>query len=638
MTFHGTEFDNAIDLLDKSTDTPLNTSIESENDEFQNNHLNSSSNNKLISDKVGSKLNNGKIIRESNTCSPSSKSSSDDRKEKEEVDINSMCKTATSIDPNNERNELMQQINERILNMLRSDASNRTCADCGIHLGVVGATLGSSSEIYVSQCLFQDELSRRSNFLNPTRPMSAFQRRHKEFSPRKTLKPKNKVMAVFPYGVFICETCSWCHKSLGSRITNVKSVSHSSESTWTVEDINFLEKWGGNSRSNQILERFMPEYWKSRIVPRLRSSTTSCALEEREVFVRAKYESLSFVYPIGPLSSDYTIVKRWEDSFQRQKNMPNSLKLLLGISSPRKSGSKSIDYSKENDIQISSITNRLVDYFCILGPDPSYIVDEQSKSSFQLVSKVLDCYPKISHPDMKLPDEIARFVFPDGCCASLQPLDPKFFTFVLTLETGVRVYGSALTIYDESFEVANIAKLLRQEIRRSSFIPENSVEASMNTGISPLNDHVFMPKTLVLLSHYPFFQAFRTFLQQLYRISLVQTRLPLERYIANFVSEVPLPPRGKVEVKLGVGDKLIALVRPPPNELPFVEVSYRPLFACLSISNIMVTMACLLQESRVVLCSSKYSLLTPVSQALLSLLFPFIWQGCYVPVMPYTML
>ena len=627
MSFHEHEFHNAINLLDKSAATSPNTSIES--DEFQNNQCNSIEK-KLLSDNL-----NYDEKKVSNTSTSSGSFSVDD---KEEVDINSMYKTATSIDPNNERNELMLQINERILNMLRRDASNRTCADCGIHLGVVGSTIGSLSEIYVSLCLFQDESSRRLNSLklNPSSPMFEFERRHKEFQPRKALKPRHKALAVFPYGVFICESCSWCHKSLGSRITSVKSFSHSNEYSWSLEDIHFLEKWGGNTRSNHILERFMPEYWKSRIVPRLRSSENSCSLEEREVFVRAKYESLAFVYPIGPLSQDFTNVKRWEESFQKQKKLSNSLKLWNSVS-PRKSGSEDIN---DSGVQVTPSTNRLVDYFTILGPDPLYTLDEQNKNTVQLVSKVLDCYPKSPHADMKLPDEIARFVFPDGCCASLQPIDPTFFTFVLTLETGVRVYGSALTIYDESFEVSHISKLLRQEMKPSNprSYRTDSMRGNPDSGMSILNDHVFMPKTLVILSHYPFFQVFRTYLQQLYRISLVQTRLPLERYIANFVSEVPLPPRGKVEVKVGVADKLITIVRPPPNELPFVEVSYRPLFSCLSVSNIMVSIACLLQEGRVVLCSSKYSLLTPVSEALLSLLFPFIWQGCYVPVMPYSML
>ncbi|CAN0455646.1 unnamed protein product, partial [Discosporangium mesarthrocarpum] len=40
---------------------------------------------------------------------------------------------------------------------------------------------------------------------------------------------------------------------------------------------------------------------------------------------------------------------------------------------------------------------------------------------------------------------------------------------------------------------------------------------------------------------------------------------------------------------------------------------------------------------QVALCSSHYALLNPVAEGLLSLLFPFMWQGAYIPVMPFTM-
>jgi DENN (AEX-3) domain len=49
-------------------------------------------------------------------------------------------------------------------------------------------------------------------------------------------------------------------------------------------------------------------------------------------------------------------------------------------------------------------------------------------------------------------------------------------------------------------------------------------------------------------------------------------------------------------------------------------------------------MGCLLQETRVALVSKHYALLGPVAEALLSLLFPFHWQGMYLPIMPYNML
>ena len=68
-----------------------------------------------------------------------------------------------------------------------------------------------------------------------------------------------------------------------------------------------------------------------------------------------------------------------------------------------------------------------------------------------------------------------------------------------------------------------------------------------------------------------------------------------------------------------------------------VDFSYRPLFAMLSVDNILAIFACLCQEMSICICSKNVALLTPVQEALLSLLFPFVWQGCYVPVLPSDM-
>jgi DENN (AEX-3) domain len=102
---------------------------------------------------------------------------------------------------------------------------------------------------------------------------------------------------------------------------------------------------------------------------------------------------------------------------------------------------------------------------------------------------------------------------------------------------------------------------------------------------------------------------------------------------------VPLPPPGKVQVKFGFTIKdCWTIERPPENQLPLANFSYQPLFSCLSISNVLVVFGCLLQETRVALVSKHYAVLTPVAESLLSLLFPFHWQGMYLPILPYNML
>eukprot|EP00615_Pteridomonas_danica_P015605 CAMPEP_0114376802 /NCGR_PEP_ID=MMETSP0102-20121206/602_1 /TAXON_ID=38822 ORGANISM="Pteridomonas danica, Strain PT" /NCGR_SAMPLE_ID=MMETSP0102 /ASSEMBLY_ACC=CAM_ASM_000212 /LENGTH=828 /DNA_ID=CAMNT_0001531225 /DNA_START=181 /DNA_END=2665 /DNA_ORIENTATION=- len=112
----------------------------------------------------------------------------------------------------------------------------------------------------------------------------------------------------------------------------------------------------------------------------------------------------------------------------------------------------------------------------------------------------------------------------------------------------------------------------------------------------------------------------------------------MESFVTHFASEVPLPPCGQVKVRCNLLDKFHILKRSPLNTLPALDFSLRPLLSLLSVENILIIIECLLSEAKVCLVSRKISLLTPTSNALLALLFPFSWQGAYIPVMPTPML
>lgn len=99
--------------------------------------------------------------------------------------------------------------------------------------------------------------------------------------------------------------------------------------------------------------------------------------------------------------------------------------------------------------------------------------------------------------------------------------------------------------------------------------------------------NLFMSKTLTVCSHYPFFDSFKLFLLQLYRVSLSRSPVPIERLIQNFILEVPLPPRGHAEIRLVVPEKTHLLRRAPGNQLHSLDFSLRPLFTLLSPENIL---------------------------------------------------
>jgi len=80
-------------------------------------------------------------------------------------------------------------------------------------------------------------------------------------------------------------------------------------------------------------------------------------------------------------------------------------------------------------------------------------------------------------------------------------------------------------------------------------------------GIGPSAD-VYVPKVICVLSKWLFLKQFREYLTQLYRRSLTPDELPVERYICNFMNEIPVPPCGKVKVQFSLANMRIILSRP----------------------------------------------------------------------------
>jgi len=271
--------------------------------------------------------------------------------------------------------------------------------------------------------------------------------------------------------------------------------------------------------------------------------------------------------------------------------------------------------------------------------------------------------------------------------------DPFLCSMVLTSGSGYRLYCTALTVHEIREEKKNPeeekkeeeeAKKKEEEARKKEIedakkappVPEFNKNWWEERDAAPKSKNVkkskkppaskrkvkeeyywIVPKCLVLISHYPFFQAQSAALKELfYTVQSGESPVPFERFVAHIVDDLPLPRSGikrqpirqnytVVEWRswtepLCMASKIppsIRLERPPPNQLPLLNVSMEPLFRTLSLSNILVIWANLLQEGKVVLaCSNSetISLLTPIAEALLSLLFPLEWQGIYVPVLP----
>ena len=244
---------------------------------------------------------------------------------------------------------------------------------------------------------------------------------------------------------------------------------------------------------------------------------------------------------------------------------------------------------------------------------------------------ILDRYPKEDFPNYPLSNEIPLFCFPSGeISISVDECTlPSFFTFVLTGSDGNKTYGACLNVWEEY----NLDDLMLPS--RKAQVDEDLISVVFDPiKTERKSSTIYMSKSICIISHYPFYNVFKFFLTQMYRISITPSKIPIERFISNFVSEVPLPSQGKVQVHYSIGDKEIYITRPPPNDLPLAELDFELLFSVLSLDNILILFDLILQERKILFISEHVGILTPVAEIICQLLFPFKWHHIYIPLLP----
>ncbi|KAG5189173.1 hypothetical protein JKP88DRAFT_303023 [Tribonema minus] len=470
------------------------------------------------------------------------------------------------------------------------------------------------------------------------------------------------IWASVKIGCFVCVNCKQVHELLEPPLP-CKSVYMDA---WLDDELETVKAMG-NVRANECFERYVPPAWTK--------PTPDAEHSAIEAWIRAKYEKRRFMVPhYKEASARCAALRRLRgrsaghgeghSGGQGPGRVSQRAAAATGALLQRQRCCTEGSSAMTRPANMSNtLPIRLVDYFVVVGMGALQIdprappTPYSSPKEIAFRGEVLDCFPEAdSHAGCPLPEHIGQFAFPEGLTLSAAQAAPTMFHFVLTNVSGVKapptvfhfvltnvsgvkMYGVALHVHEEvdreqlGQAIGEGVSTYAQQCSSTDVRPVQLPGWLTDRSAAPLH----CPKALLLLSHYPFYTVYGQFLQQLYRISLSEAPVPIERYISNFVCEVPLPPQGQVHVQYALPDRTLLLKRPPKNRLPLVDFSYRPLFTCLSVDNVIAVFGCLLTEAKVVLCSSHFALLNPVAEALLSLLFPFVWQGAYIPVMPSAM-
>ena len=256
--------------------------------------------------------------------------------------------------------------------------------------------------------------------------------------------------------------------------------------------------------------------------------------------------------------------------------------------------------------------------------------NNDTMSNVLLEPQITARYPPQDYPNQPLNLRLPQFCFPEGTSELVTPTTtykmPRIHYFVLTDSAGGKLYGTALTVYEE-------------------FHPEGGSSNTNKKKTTTTSTTYYAPRVLTLLSTYPYLTAFRTYLTQLYRLATTTNCMttPIERYVQNICCEVPAPPSGAFEVELcihpSLGNASVINFWAPPADQPiaYVSLPFRVLFECLDIGNILFAWYTLACEQKVLLVSSQLSLLTVCSEILCSLLFPMKWCHLYIPVLPRSL-
>ncbi|KAF3814242.1 hypothetical protein GH733_018341 [Mirounga leonina] len=189
------------------------------------------------------------------------------------------------------------------------------------------------------------------------------------------------------------------------------------------------------------------------------------------------------------------------------------------------------------------------------------------------------------------------------------------------------VYGAAIQFYEPYSRELLTEKQLMQ-LGLLTPVERKVVSKSINSN-----------KCICLLSHWPFFEAFRKFLMFIYKLSVSGPHpLPIEKHISHFMQNIPFPSpqRPRILVQLSVHDALI-LSQPVSTPLPLSGANFSILLMNLGPENCATLLLFVLLESKILLHSLRPAVLTGVAEAVVAMIFPFQWQCPYIPLCPLSL-
>ncbi|KAI3366435.1 hypothetical protein L3Q82_000579 [Scortum barcoo] len=258
--------------------------------------------------------------------------------------------------------------------------------------------------------------------------------------------------------------------------------------------------------------------------------------------------------------------------------------------------------TRNNSLEQEVHQRQLFEYFLVVSL-------QKSKTGGHYLPEVTQQFPLKLERSFKFMREtedqlriIPQFCFPDA--KDWEPVEnypSEMFSFVLTGEDGSRRFGYC---------------------RR----------------LLPSGKGKCLPEVYCIVSHLGCFNLFSKVLDEVERRRALSPALVQPFMRAIMEAQFPAPGR-TITVKTflpGSGTEVMELCRPSDSRLEHVD--FECLFSCLSLRLLLRVLGSLLLERRVIFTADKLSTLSQCCHAVVALLYPFVWQHTYIPVLPSAML
>ena len=191
---------------------------------------------------------------------------------------------------------------------------------------------------------------------------------------------------------------------------------------------------------------------------------------------------------------------------------------------------------------------------------------------------------------------------------------------------------SYLTLSDEGFTEKIIKKV------------QETLELCQELGF---RDYVYVPFCLSIISRYPYAYEMTRCLQSILNvmseediINYSKMNFKINDLIMYLINTVPVPIEKNTRVKFYIPffDKGISIKCPKLDEINVVNINYIRLIELFSIDNFLLIIRLLLFEKKILFIDDDYTRLSEVTDAFISLLYPFKWVHTYIPIMSDQML